>query len=107
MTADSLPEQMRAAATSMLAALDDEQRNLAVRPFTDDAARRWLEYRPRQRPGACIADLSGTARKAAHRLLATGLSEHAYAQAMGIIAWRKCWTGKRTGSAGGIAATTG
>jgi hypothetical protein len=86
MTADSLPEQMRAAATSMLAALDDEQRNLAVRPFTDDAARRWLEYRPRQRPGACIADLSGTARKAAHRLLATGLSEHAYAQAMGIIA---------------------
>ena len=86
MTADSLPGQMRNAAVSLLAGLDDGQRALAARPFTDDAARRWLEYRPRRRPGACLAELSGTARKAAHRLLATGLSEHAYAQAMGIVA---------------------
>jgi hypothetical protein len=83
---DSLPGQMRSAATSLLAGLDGEQRRLAARPFADDAARRWLEYRPRRRPGACIAELSRTARKAAHRLLATGLSEHAYAQAMGIVA---------------------
>ena len=41
---------------------------------------------PASRPGACLAELSGAARKAAHRLLATGLSEHAYAQAMGIVA---------------------
>ena len=86
MSVDSLPGQMRSAATSLLASLDREQRRLAARPFADDAARRWLEYRPRRRPGACIAELSGTARKAAHRLLATGLSEHAYAQAMGIVA---------------------
>jgi len=86
MTADVLPGQMRSAATALLDALDGEQRALAARPFGDDAARRWLEYRPRSRPGACIADLSGVARKAAHRLLATALSEHAYAQAMGIIA---------------------
>jgi hypothetical protein len=86
MTADSLSSQMRLAAISLLAALDDEQRAGAARPFTDDAARRWLEYRPRPRPGACLADLSRTGRKAAHRLLATGLSEHAYAQAMGIVA---------------------
>ena len=86
MSVDSLPGQMRSAATSLLAGLDSEQRRLAARPFADDAARRWLEYRPRRRPGACIAELSGTARKAAHRLLATGLSEHAYAQAMGIVA---------------------
>ena len=71
---------------SLLAGLDGGQRTLAARPFADDAARRWLEYRPRRRPGACIAELSGTARKAAHRLLATGLSEHAYAQAMSIVA---------------------
>jgi hypothetical protein len=71
---------------ALLGALDEEQRRLAARPFTDDAARRWLEYRPRRRPGACIAELSVAGRKAAHRLLATGLSEHAYAQAMGIIA---------------------
>ena len=77
---------MRSAALALLAALDDQQRVLAARSFSDDAARRWLEYRPRLRPGACLAHLSGTARKAAHRLLATGLSEHAYAQAMSIIA---------------------
>ena len=86
MTPDPVSGQMRMAALVLLAALDDEQRSLTARPFTDDAARRWLEYRPRPRPGACIAELSGTGRKAAHRLLATGLSEHAYAQAMSIIA---------------------
>src|ERR1700746_832675 len=86
MSADSLAGQMRAAARSLLASLDGERRERAARPFADDAARRWLEYRPRSRPGACIAELGGTATKAAHRLLATGLSEHAYAQAMGIVA---------------------
>jgi hypothetical protein len=86
MSGDSLPDQMRSAAAALLAALDDEQRALAALPFTDDATRRWLEYRPRYRPGACLAQMSVTARKAAHRLLATGLSEHAYAQAMGIVA---------------------
>jgi hypothetical protein len=86
MTADTLPGQMRSTALTLLSTLDEEQQRLTARPFTDDAARRWLEYRPRHRPGACIAELSVTSRKAAHRLLATGLSEHAYAQAMGIIA---------------------
>ena len=86
MTGDGLPGQMRSSALTLLAALDDRQRALAGRPFTDDAARRWLEYRPRRRPGACLAQMSVPARKAAHRLLATGLSEHAYAQAMGIVA---------------------
>jgi hypothetical protein len=48
--------------------------------------RRWIEYRPRPRPGISLGDLSGPARKAAHRLLATALSPHAYAQAMTIVA---------------------
>ena len=86
MTADGLPGQMRSAALALLAALDDEQRALAAQPFEDDATRRWLEYRPRRRPGASIARMSETPRKAAHRLLSTGLSDHAYAQAMSIIA---------------------
>jgi hypothetical protein len=77
---------MRSAALALLATLDDEQRTLAAQPFEDDTARRWLEYRPRHRPGASIAGMRETPRKAAHRLLATGLSEHAYAQAMSIIA---------------------
>ena len=86
MSTDSLAGQMRAAAVTLLGRLDEGQRGLAARPFADDAARRWLEYRPRDRPGACLAELTPAARKAAHRLLATGLSEHAYAQAMGIVA---------------------
>jgi len=86
MSPDSLAGQMRTAAVSLLGRLDEDQRALAARPFGDGAARRWLEYRPRHRPGACLAELTPAARKAAHRLLATGLSEHAYAQAMGIVA---------------------
>ena len=86
MSADSLAGQMRTAAVSLLGRLDQDQRALAARPFADDAARRWLEYRPRHRPGACLAELTPAATKAAHRLLATGLSEHAYDQAMGIVA---------------------
>ncbi|HEX4659698.1 MAG TPA: DUF3500 domain-containing protein [Streptosporangiaceae bacterium] len=82
----SVAGQMRSAAVAVLKALTGEQRELAARPFADDAARRWLEYRPLPRPGACIADMGREARKASHRLLAAGLSEHAYAQAMVIIA---------------------
>jgi hypothetical protein len=85
MAADGLPGQMRTAALALLAALDGQQRALAAQPFEDAAARRWLEYRPRRRPGLSIARMSETPRKAAHRLLATGLSDHAYAQAMSII----------------------
>src|SRR5690348_9019035 len=85
MTADSLAVRMRSAATALLRALDDEQRSLAAMPFADESSRRWLEYRPRRRPGACMALVSPEARKAAHRLLATALSDRAYAQAMAII----------------------
>ncbi len=86
MTTDSVAADMRAAATVLLRALDDEQRALAALPFADEPARRWLEYRPRQRPGASLALISPAARKAAHRLLATALSDRAYAQAMAIMA---------------------
>jgi Protein of unknown function (DUF3500) len=86
MSTDDLAGRMRRDATALLDGLTGEQHELAARPFADDLARRWLEYRPRPRPGACLADLSGAARKAAHRLLSTALSDHAYAQAMGIVA---------------------
>ncbi|BCB91533.1 DUF3500 domain-containing protein [Phytohabitans suffuscus] len=86
MAADGVPGEMSEAAGALLAALGGEQRSLASRPFADDAARRWIEYRPRARPGVCLADLDRTARKAAHRLLATALSPPAYAQAMAIVA---------------------
>ncbi|MBV9446358.1 MAG: DUF3500 domain-containing protein [Streptosporangiaceae bacterium] len=78
--------QMSRAASALLNALDERQRDLAAHSFEDGKARRWLEYRPNPRPGACLAELSPPARKAAHRLLATALSDSAYAQAMAIIA---------------------
>jgi hypothetical protein len=84
--AESLAGQMRTAALALLRELDGPQQALAAHSFTDVAARRWLEYRPERRPGACLADLTGPARKAAHRLLATGTSDHAFAQAMAIVA---------------------
>ncbi len=77
---------MRAAAGTLLATLAPAARDRALRPFDDEPARRWLEYRPRPRPGACLAELDVAGRKAAHRLLATALSPTAYAQAMAIIA---------------------
>ncbi|MGS2617418.1 DUF3500 domain-containing protein [Micromonospora sp. LZ34] len=83
---DPLPEQMRAAGTALLAALDEPARARATHRFDDDAARRWLEYRPRPRPGVSLADLDTAGRKATHRLLATALSPTAYAQAMTIVA---------------------
>jgi hypothetical protein len=77
---------MRTAATALLAALHGDQRALAARSLTDDAARRWVEYRPRPRPGVCVGELDVPTRKLAHRLLSTALSDHAYAQAMAIVA---------------------
>ena len=91
---------MRSAAVALTGTLTGEQRDLAVLPFADDAARRWLEYRPRLRPGACLAGLSVAARKAAHRLLSTALSHRAYAQAMAVIALEEVLDRpKRAGSA--------
>ena len=72
---------MRAAARALLATAEG-----AVATFDDDHARRWIEYRPRPRPGVSLADLGAGARKAAHRLLATALSPPAYAQAMTVLA---------------------
>lgn len=86
MTGNGIAARMRSAATALLAQLAGEQRQLAALPFGDEPARRWLEYRPEYRPGACLALLSPAARKAAHRLLSTALSDHAYAQAMVITA---------------------
>lgn len=77
---------MRAAAGALLTALDEPAAQQARHDFDDEPTRRWLEYRPRPRPGVSLADLSGAARKAAHRLLATALSPAAYAQAMAVVA---------------------
>jgi hypothetical protein len=83
---DEVGTSMRAAASALLRVLDDERRAEVAYPWPDDGNRRWIEYRPRPRPGGSLADVGAAARKAAHRLLATGLSLPAYAQAMVVLA---------------------
>jgi uncharacterized protein DUF3500 len=76
---------MECEAAALLALLDDRQRVEGTRPFDADADRRWIEYRPEPRPGLILADLGTDARKAVFRLVATGLSPVAFAQAVAII----------------------
>ncbi|HKT01625.1 MAG TPA: DUF3500 domain-containing protein, partial [Rugosimonospora sp.] len=76
---------MAEAATRLLDLLDTGDRAAAQYGFADDKARRWIEYRPEARPGLCLAQVPVAARKAAHQLLATALSPHAYAQAMAVV----------------------
>jgi hypothetical protein len=80
---------VRAEAAAFLGTLDDRQRAAAAGDFADDATRRWIEYRPRPRPGLSLAEMPADARKAAHRLLATALSPPAYAQAVAVMAWEE------------------
>jgi hypothetical protein len=86
MAKDEVGTSMRDAAAALLRVLDQQRRAEVAHRWPDDANRRWIEYRPRPRPGASLADLGVAARKAAHRLLATGLSVPAYAQAMVVLA---------------------
>ncbi|HET6211845.1 MAG TPA: DUF3500 domain-containing protein, partial [Micromonosporaceae bacterium] len=81
----SSADHMTVAARTLLSRLDDKARELATRPFDDGTLRR-LEYQPQPRPGVSLADLDVDTRKAVHHLLATGLSMHAYAQVMTLMA---------------------
>jgi hypothetical protein len=85
MATESPAAAMRRATAELLHHLDDGTRAAAHLPFTE-RSRRWIEYRPHPRPGACLADFDRAGRKAAHRLLATALSPHAFAQAETIMA---------------------
>jgi hypothetical protein len=86
----ALADAMQTAARALLATVPDGGPDggpdAARRDFDDEAARHWIEYRPRPRPGISLVDLDIPGRKAAHRLLATALSEPAYAQAVSIFA---------------------
>lgn len=76
---------MRAAAAALRDSVPPPVRERMVLPF-DHPQRRWLEYRPRPRPGVTLGELDPAGRKNAHRLLATALSAPAYAQAMAVVA---------------------
>src|SRR5947207_13074667 len=83
---DAIPDAMRRHATDLLSGLAGGTAAQGGRAFDDDGARRWIEYRPQPRPGVSLADLDVAGRKAAHRLLATALGTHAFAQAVTVMA---------------------
>lgn len=66
--------------------LDERLRAASVRPVTDDELRHRWAYTPGERPGAVYGDLARPQRKAVHRMLASVLSPHAYAQVAAIMA---------------------
>jgi hypothetical protein len=100
MSGNGLARQMATAAAELLGCLTGAERAAAAYPFADDAARRWLEYRPEPRPGLCLAQTSLAARKAAFRLLGTALSEHAFAQVMAIISLEEVLDRREHGARG-------
>lgn len=79
-------ERMTAAAADLLAQLDGPALEAARRPFPDEALRRDWSYVPRPRQGPALDELTRPQRKAVHRLLASGLAFHAYAQVAAVMA---------------------
>ncbi|WP_279579961.1 DUF3500 domain-containing protein [Fodinicola feengrottensis] len=79
-------QEMGSAAAQLATSLTDAQRAEMCRPLTDEDLRRDWTYVPADRAGLTFADLNRAQRKGVHRLLATALSPHAYAQAASIMA---------------------
>lgn len=79
-------ERMTEAAAELLDGLDLELRHQVQRPFPDDATRRDWSYVPRPRPGPALDQLDRRGRKAVHRLVASALRHHAYAQVAAVMA---------------------
>lgn len=68
----------------MLDNLDDVGRAAASYSLDDDMRTRW-NYTPTVRPGACVADLDRSGRKAVHQLLACAVDFHSLAQITTIM----------------------
>ncbi|GAA2360518.1 DUF3500 domain-containing protein [Nonomuraea africana] len=77
--------RMAEIAAQFLGSLTEPQRQAAAYSFDDALRLRWT-YVPAPRPGVSLLGLGREARKAAHRLLATALSRHAFAQVVTIMA---------------------
>ena len=76
--------RMATAASEFLATLDSDQKARATFEFTDEERLNW-HFIPRERKGVPVKDLAGASLKAAHRLLASGLSVAGYDQTLNIM----------------------
>jgi hypothetical protein len=82
-----LPAQtMASAATDLLAALDEGQRETVRFRLDDDATRADWGYFPRNSHGLALGAMDAKQSKLAHKLIAAGLRLHAYAKVTTIIA---------------------
>jgi hypothetical protein len=72
--------------SELLDGVADEQRGALTYPFAATELRHRWTYVPSIRAGLTLADLDRRRRKTVHKLLATVLSPHAYAQAATIMA---------------------
>ena len=78
--------QIASQTSELLDGIPDEQRGTLSYPFAATELRHRWTYVPRIRAGLTFAELDRRGRKAVHKLLATVLSPHAYAQATTIMA---------------------
>lgn len=77
-------DAMMQAAQAFLGTLSDEQKGQATFGFEDAERTNW-HFIPRERKGLPLKDLEGDALKAAHRLIASGLSDAGYDQALNVM----------------------
>lgn len=76
--------KMAVVASAFLGTLTDDQKATATFKFTDEERLNW-HFIPRERKGLPVKDLEGASLKAAHQLLATGLSSAGYDQTLNIM----------------------
>ncbi|HSA91205.1 MAG TPA: DUF3500 domain-containing protein [Burkholderiales bacterium] len=76
--------KMRVSAERLLAALPEQSREQALRPFEDRDRTDW-HYTPRSRNGLALKEMDQTGREATHALLRTALSAAGYRKAVNII----------------------
>lgn len=82
--APSSGQAMTEAAQAFLASLTGPQRTQATFAYDDPERLNW-HFIPRPRKGLPLMDLEGDALKAAHRFIASGLSQSGYEQALNVM----------------------
>lgn len=82
----ALAGRMAAAAEVFLGQLGDDQREVATFAFDDAGERHDWHYLPRARNGLSVAALDAGQRRAAYRLVATGVSSASFASVAAIVA---------------------
>jgi Protein of unknown function (DUF3500) len=78
------PEEMAAAAKTLLAALNDDQRAKAAFAFEADERENW-HFIPKERKGLTLKEMIPAQRHLAYALLNTGLSQRGFGQATTIM----------------------